>query len=477
MGFAVPAAIGAKVGRPDRMVWAIDGDGCFQMTAQELVTAIVRAHPGQGRASSTTRYLGMVRQWQEMFYEERYSEVYLSPDLPDYVKWAEAMGCVGIRVDTPEEVAAGDREGQRDRRPPGRHRLPHRLPREGVPDGARRRERTTTSSSTPQLGAGRSLTMATEIATTTSFGPRREQGRRARPRRRACSPGAASTSSRSPSRPTDDERFSRITIVVDAESAPLEQIVKQLNKLIHGDQDHRARTRRRRRARAAARDRAGRRAETRGQVIELVAIFEGKILDVGHDALTIMARRASPTSSTTSRSCCAVSASSSCSAPAGSRCPSSTASPSSCGGQDRATPTVDHGKAGVTDGRNVYYDDDADPSLIAGRKVAILGYGSQGHAHALNLKDSGVDVRRRPARGLVVEGQGRGGRAAGAADRPRPSAEADVIMSCCPTPSRRRSTRPTSRRTSSTGNALAFAHGFNIRFEQIAPPDGRRRGA
>jgi acetolactate synthase I/II/III large subunit len=49
-------------------------------------------------------YLGMVRQWQEMFYEERYSEVYLSPDLPDYVKWAEAMGCIGIRVEAPEEV-------------------------------------------------------------------------------------------------------------------------------------------------------------------------------------------------------------------------------------------------------------------------------------------------------------------------------------------------------------------------------------
>ena len=83
-------------------------------------------------------YLGMVRQWQEMFYEERYSEVYLSPDLPDYKMWAEAMGCVGMRVESPEEVAAGHREGERDRRPARGHRLPHRLPREGVPDGARR---------------------------------------------------------------------------------------------------------------------------------------------------------------------------------------------------------------------------------------------------------------------------------------------------------------------------------------------------
>jgi acetolactate synthase-1/2/3 large subunit len=103
MGFAVPAAIGAKVGRPDRMVWAVDGDGCFQMTAQELVTAASERIPIKV-AILNNAYLGMVRQWQEMFYEERYSEVYLSPDLPDYKLWAEAMGCVGMRVEDPEEV-------------------------------------------------------------------------------------------------------------------------------------------------------------------------------------------------------------------------------------------------------------------------------------------------------------------------------------------------------------------------------------
>jgi acetolactate synthase-1/2/3 large subunit len=103
MGFSVPAAIGAKVGRPDRMVWAVDGDGCFQMTAQELVTASAERIPVKV-AILNNAYLGMVRQWQEMFYEERYSEVYLSPDLPDYKLWAEAMGCVGMRVDSPEEV-------------------------------------------------------------------------------------------------------------------------------------------------------------------------------------------------------------------------------------------------------------------------------------------------------------------------------------------------------------------------------------
>ncbi len=117
MGFSVPAAIGAKVGRPDRMVWAVDGDGCFQMTAQELVTAASERIPVKV-AILNNAYLGMVRQWQEMFYDERYSEVYLSPDLPDYKLWAEAMGCVGMRVESPDDVdAAIQKANEIDDRP------------------------------------------------------------------------------------------------------------------------------------------------------------------------------------------------------------------------------------------------------------------------------------------------------------------------------------------------------------------------
>jgi acetolactate synthase-1/2/3 large subunit len=117
MGFAVPAAIGAKVGRPDRMVWAVDGDGCFQMTAQELATATAERIPVK-IAILNNAYLGMVRQWQHMFYEERYSEVYLSPDLPDYVGWAESMGCIGLRVESPEEVTpAIEKANEIDDRP------------------------------------------------------------------------------------------------------------------------------------------------------------------------------------------------------------------------------------------------------------------------------------------------------------------------------------------------------------------------
>lgn len=117
MGFSVPAAIGAKVGRPESMVWAIDGDGCFQMTAQELVTASAERIPIKV-AILNNAYLGMVRQWQEMFYDERYSEVYLSPDLPDYVKWAEAMGCIAFKVENPEDVQTTiDKANEIDDRP------------------------------------------------------------------------------------------------------------------------------------------------------------------------------------------------------------------------------------------------------------------------------------------------------------------------------------------------------------------------
>jgi acetolactate synthase-1/2/3 large subunit len=105
MGFSIPAAIGAKAALPDRTVWAVDGDGCFQMTGQELVTAALEKLPVKV-ALLNNSYLGMVRQWQEMFYDERYSQVFLdSSSLPDFVMWAESMGCAAFRVEEPEEVA------------------------------------------------------------------------------------------------------------------------------------------------------------------------------------------------------------------------------------------------------------------------------------------------------------------------------------------------------------------------------------
>jgi acetolactate synthase I/II/III large subunit len=109
MGFAVPAAMGAKVGRPDALVWAIDGDGCFQMTNQELTTCAIEGIPIKV-AIINNGSLGMVRQWQTLFYNERYSNTDLkagrSKYLPDFVMLAEAMGCVGLRCETAAEVDA-----------------------------------------------------------------------------------------------------------------------------------------------------------------------------------------------------------------------------------------------------------------------------------------------------------------------------------------------------------------------------------
>ena len=115
MGFAVPAAMGAKVGRPDATVWAIDGDGCFQMTNQELATCAIEGIPVKV-AVINNGSLGMVRQWQTLFYNERYSNTDLhrtaerklaGTRIPDFVKLAEAYGCEGIRCEEAADVDAG----------------------------------------------------------------------------------------------------------------------------------------------------------------------------------------------------------------------------------------------------------------------------------------------------------------------------------------------------------------------------------
>ena len=104
MGYAVPAAMGAKVGAPDTTVWAIDGDGCFQMTNQELVTCAINNIPIKV-ALINNESLGMVRQWQTLFYNQRYSNTDLhSKRIPDFAKLADAMGCIGMRCERPEDV-------------------------------------------------------------------------------------------------------------------------------------------------------------------------------------------------------------------------------------------------------------------------------------------------------------------------------------------------------------------------------------
>jgi acetolactate synthase-1/2/3 large subunit len=110
MGYAVPAAMGAKLGLPDTTVWCIDGDGCFQMTNQELATCAIEGIPIKV-AIINNGNLGMVRQWQNLFYAERYSNTDLGTHgkgggrrIPDFKLLAEAMGCVGLRCETRDEV-------------------------------------------------------------------------------------------------------------------------------------------------------------------------------------------------------------------------------------------------------------------------------------------------------------------------------------------------------------------------------------
>ncbi|WNM23658.1 acetolactate synthase large subunit [Demequina capsici] len=110
MGFSVPAAMGAKVGVPDKTVWAIDGDGCFQMTNQELVTCAINEIPIKVAIINNSS-LGMVRQWQTLFYEGRYSNTDLHTGhgtrrVPDFVKLADAMGCIGLRCESDADVDA-----------------------------------------------------------------------------------------------------------------------------------------------------------------------------------------------------------------------------------------------------------------------------------------------------------------------------------------------------------------------------------
>jgi acetolactate synthase-1/2/3 large subunit len=106
MGYAVPAAMGAKVAQPDTTVWAIDGDGCFQMTNQELATCALEGIPIKV-AIINNGNLGMVRQWQTLFYDGRYSNTELGTHkhrIPDFVKLAEALGCIGLRCESKDDV-------------------------------------------------------------------------------------------------------------------------------------------------------------------------------------------------------------------------------------------------------------------------------------------------------------------------------------------------------------------------------------
>ncbi len=239
MGYAVPAAMGAKMARPEAEVWAIDGDGCFQMTNQELATCAVEGGVPIKVALINNGNLGMVRQWQTLFYEERYSQTDLathSHRIPDFVKLAEAYGCVGLRCEREEDVidvinqaraindrpvvidfivgadagVADGRRGLRQRRDHGGAQHPPAV----------RRQRGGTG-----LMAGNTVTHTLSVLVEDKPGVLARVA--ALFSRRGFNIESLAVGA------TEQKNMSRMTIVVTAEETPLEQITKQLNKLIN----------------------------------------------------------------------------------------------------------------------------------------------------------------------------------------------------------------------------------------------------
>ena len=271
--------------------------------------------------------------------------------------------------------------------------------------------------------------------------------------------------------PTDEnEHFSRITIVVDVESAPLEQVIMQLDKLVNV---------------VSIGELSPSEAVERELLLVTVAVGPDRAL-AGDPARRGLRRRggerraptgsrscwrAGPRRSTTSKACWSSTRWSSSSERGGSPCLSwiatDPAARQTATDYDNATDTRER----ANDMATLYYESDADPSLIAGRKVAILGYGSQGHAHALNLLESGVDVRvaLREGSSSRRKAEEAGLRVTSLAEA---AAEADVIMILLPDTEQKAAYDEHVAPHLNEGDCLMFAHGFNIRFGQIVPPAG-----
>jgi acetolactate synthase small subunit len=286
MGYGVPAAMGAKVANPDRTVWAIDGDGCFQMTNQELATCTINEIPIKVAIINNSS-LGMVRQWQTLFYNGRHSFTDLNTGhdtvmVPDFVKLAEAYGALAIRVTKKEEVDAAIKPRQRDQRPPGGDRL-HREPRRhGVADGApgrRQLVRPVRPRTTPPSGK-RSSAMSHVLSLLVEDKPgllTRVAGLFAR---RGFNIEILAVGK------SEVPGLSRITVVVDVEELPLEQVTKQLNKLINVikivELDPAQTVQREHMLIKVRVDNT-----TRSQILEAATLFRARIVDVATDALVI----------------------------------------------------------------------------------------------------------------------------------------------------------------------------------------------
>ena len=293
MGFAVPAAMGAKMGRPDTTVWAIDGDGCFQMTNQELATCAIEGIPIKV-AIINNGSLGMVRQWQTLFYNERYSNTDLhrtrrerklaGTRIPDFVKLAEAYGCEGIRCEEAADVdKAIERAMEINDRPVVIDFIVHQdaMVWPMVAAGTSNNDIKFARGLAPDWGGSYRMTRHT-LSVLVENKPGvlvRIAGLFAR---RGFNIDSLAVG------PTEHEEISRMTIVVNCEEHPLEQVTKQLNKLINVlkivELEPGATVQR---ELILIKVRAD--AESRSKVLETVSLFRAKVVDVALDVITVEA--------------------------------------------------------------------------------------------------------------------------------------------------------------------------------------------
>ena len=448
MGYGIPAAIGAKAARPDATVICIDGDGCFQMTCQELATAALERLPIVP-VIVNNGWLGMVRQWQEMFYDERFAQTHLTQQVPEYAALAEAYGCAGFTVEHEDGLEAAlqaaldcGRSAVVDVRcDPAEKVFPM------VPSGAAAVD----VLEAPEEESGFCMSSHT-------ISVRLEN-----------SPGALARVSQLFSRrgyniqslavgPTESPDISRLTLRVDCSEHSLEQIEKQMHKLVNvlrvtELRPDEAVERELALITVAVKPRPPRRADRAHAGLR-------RIRSPTSDVTPSRSRSsAGPTRSTRSKSSSARTVYASSRGPAASACPARAPA---------RPPRHPHSsKKGHPPMAEIHKS--GDPSLLG--KVAVLGYGSQGHAHALNLHDSGVEVEVGLREGSALLG-GRRGRGPDRAHDRRGGARRAA----------RRVPRAGRRAAGALGEevapnlepgaALLFAHGFNVHYDRIAPPEG-----